>query len=86
MARTRTNWKFEKEILMASKIALDEEVKQIQAQIEDSKKEEETADESSRKLAKEQVELANAAETVTSVISKLEDRLVALVPQLPPYL
>ena len=86
LARTRTNWQFEKEILLASRDALKEEVTQIQGQIEDSKKEEQTADETSKKLASEQVELTKAAETVTAVVEKLEDRLVGMVLQFPQHL
>ncbi len=86
VARTRTNWQFEKDVLLASKESLQGEVAQIQAQIEDANKEEQTADMDSAVLAKEQVELVKASETVTAVVAKLEDRLVTLVLQFPPHL
>jgi hypothetical protein len=86
VAKTRTNWQFEKDILLATKESLEGEVAQVKAQIEDAKKEETTVDETSKELAKEQVELSNAAEAVTAVVEKLEARLVGLIPQLPSYL
>ncbi len=86
IAKTMANWQFEKDILLETKRALQGEVDQIKSQIEEAKKDEQTADETSKNLAKEQVELSKAAETVTKVIAQLEDRLVSLVVQFPPYL
>lgn len=85
VAKTRTNWQFEKDILLATKESLEGEVGQVKAQIEEAKKEETTVDEASKELAKEQVELSNASETVTAVVEKLEARLVGLIPRLPSY-
>ena len=86
VAKARGHWQFEKDILLATKESLQGEVDQIKAQTEEAKKEETTVDEASKELAKEQVELTKATEAVTSVVEKLEARLVALIPQLPTYL
>lgn len=86
LARTRANWQFERDILEATKESLLGEIEQIKSQIADAKEEEQSADEASKKLAKEQVALIEAADRVTSVIAKLEERLIRLVPRLPPHL
>jgi chromosome segregation ATPase len=86
IAKTKANWQFEKDVLLQTKSALEAEVQQVQAQIEEATKEEQTADEASQELAQEQVELTKAAETVTAVISQLEDRLVGLISKFPPSL
>ncbi len=85
LAETKADWQFEKEVLNATKASLQGEVDQIKAQIEDAGKEEQTADAETQKLAAEQVELTKASETVTALIEKLEERLVQLVPKLPPH-
>ncbi len=86
LAKKRTDWKFEKEILQATKQTLQGEVAQIQEQIEQAKKDEQTADTDTKELAKEDVALTKAAETIESALGPLEDRLVKMVVQFPPYL
>ena len=68
LSKTKGNWQFEKDILLATKDSLSGEVDQIKSQIEEAKKEEVTVDETSKDLSKEQVELANAAEAVTAIV------------------